>query len=58
MVSLPLQIWDKVKNARLSFPPEQWEESCASLQENLIQVYKKSGGEGGVLYVKKNYKVN
>lgn len=40
IVSLPLQIWDKVKSARLSLLPKQLEESCASLQENLILVYK------------------
>lgn len=40
-----------MKNARLSFPPEQLEESHASLQETLILVYKNQGN-------KRNCKVN
>lgn len=47
-VSLPLKIWDKVKSARLSLPPEQLEESRASLQETLILVYKNQGKKGTV----------
>lgn len=57
-MSPPLQIWDKVNSARLSLPPEQLEESCASLQEILILVYKMGGGKGACVCVKKNYKVN
>lgn len=56
MVSLPLQIWDKVKSARLSLPPEQSEESCASLQENLILVYKMVGGRVHVCVRKRTIK--
>lgn len=43
ILCLPLKTCDNVKRVRLPLPPEQLEESCASLQETLILIIKLKG---------------